>query len=145
MLKDKKPNASPVKKPSKKELLAEATRQRALVREVIFPLLLKHAKSVKQAQNICKTITVGLDAVFMQEVQEYTKYRSGDKLSTLKLTDFMNSGVQYEGEWALIEALQGEKIQDAKGLIEGMEKEIQRLVDKELINRSLDTLETEWL
>lgn len=145
MLKQQKKVVVKPKKPSKKELTAEMLRQRGLVKEVIWPILLKHSKSVKNAQNICKTLSVGMDAIFMQKIKEYQIYLSGEKLSLLDIKGMMNEGKEYQAEWALMEALQNEKIADAKGLIEGMHKELERLVDKELVERTLDSLNTEWL
>jgi len=125
--------------------MKEAVRQRELVKQVIYPILLKHATSIKNAKNICKTLVVGMDAIFMQKIKEYQQYMSGEKLETLNLKGFMNEGKQYEGEWALMEALKDEKIADAKGLVDGMEKELQRLTDKGELEKPLSELKTEFL
>ncbi len=128
-----------------KELKKEALRQRAIVKEQIYPLLLKHAKSVRNAKNICKTIVVGLDHVFQMDVKKYVDFRSSDRLESLKLKGFMNEGKEYEAEWALVELLKDEKIKDVKGLIQGLESELQRLTDKKELNTPLSEVKTEFL
>ncbi len=57
----------------------------------------------------------------------------------------MNEGKEYEAEWELVQALKDEKIKDAKGLIDGLEKELQRLTDKAELTTALSELKTEFL
>ncbi len=136
------------KKLTKKEIQAnkeEEARLRTLVKEVIYPILLKNAKNIKDAKNICRTVAVGMDAIFMQKVKEYQNFLTEDKLSVLKLNEQMNDSKDYPAEHALALAMENETVSCAKTLIEGMEAELNRLTDSELTNRSLDTLQTEWL
>ncbi|MGH7249348.1 MAG: hypothetical protein ACREGC_00055 [Minisyncoccia bacterium] len=79
------------------------------------------------------------------DLKKYSEFRSGDRLDTLKLKGFMNEGKEYAAEWALVEILKDEKIKDAKGLIAGMEAELNRLTDKEHLARPLSDLKTEFL
>lgn len=132
------------KKPSKEEV-RETKRQRTLVKDVIYQILTENNRSIKDAITICKTLVVGFDAVFMQDVQAYGKKRSADTLETLKLEDQMNDRKAYKTEWQLVEALKGETVTTAKNLVEGMQKEIERLVDKENLVRPLSQLTTEFL
>lgn len=120
-------------------------RQRAIVKDIIYPILLEHAKSVKDAKNICHTLVLGLDAVFSMDLKKYVEFRSGDRLESLKLKGFMNEGKEYAAEWALVEKLKDEKIKDVKGLIEGMEKELQRLTERDEKAKPLKELKTEFL
>lgn len=135
----------PAPKKLSKEDKIEIKRQQALVKEVIYPILLKHAKSVKQAKTILNTLVVGMDSIFMMEMQEWTKKRSHDPLNTLPLKQSMNIGKEFMAEWELVEALKDEKIMDSKALIDGMDKELQRLIDKEIIERPLKDLKTEFI
>lgn len=139
-----KQNAKP-KKQSKKEIKAETLRLRSLVTDIIYPILLKGSKSIQDAKTICKTLSVGMDALFMQKIKEYQTEMSKAKLDTLKLKENMNDPKQYPVEHALVEALKNESISAAKDLIEGMKSELDRLTDKELLERSLESLKTEWL
>ncbi len=79
------------------------------------------------------------------DLKKYSEWHSDDRLTTLNLKGFMNEGKEYEAEWEIINLLQDEKIKDVKGLISGMEKELQRLTDKEELTRPLNDLKTEFL
>jgi biotin synthase-like enzyme len=128
-----------------KKLKQEAERQRAIVRDVIWPIFLANAKNVKDAGNICKAFVLGMDTVFQMEMKKHMEERSKEPLETLKLDEFMTTGDAYQTEWKLLETLKNESIATSKGLIEGMGKELERLVDVELLDRPLDSLKTEWL
>lgn len=132
-------------KVSNKELKKEALRQRTIVVDKLYPTLLKHAKSVKDAKNLCKTLVLGLDTVFQMDLKKYADFHSHDRLSTLNLKGFMNEGKEYAGEWELVEMLKDEKISTVKGLISGMEGELNRLTDKEELARPLKDLKTDFL
>ncbi len=79
------------------------------------------------------------------DVRNYSVFRSQDRLTTLDLKGLMNEGKEFTTEWEWVEALKDEKISTVKGLIDGLEKELQRLTDKELLNRPLSELKTEFL
>jgi biotin synthase-like enzyme len=129
----------------KKQLKLEAERQRTIVRDVIWPTLLANAKNVKDAKNICKAFVLGMDTVFQMELKKRMEERSKEPLETLKLDDYMTTGDAYQTEWQLLAALKNESIATSKGLIEGMGKELDRLTEKELLDRPLDSLKTEFL
>ena len=136
------------KKLTKTEIKAnkeEETRLRDLVKNEIYPLLIKGSKNIKDAKNICRTLSVGMDAVFNLKLKEYEKYVSEGPLQVLDLNGNMNSPEEYPIEHAITDLLNLESVSVAKGLIEGMEAELNRLTDKELLERPLDTLKTEWL
>ena len=113
----KKESQAAPKKPSKKEIKAEIARQQALAKNVLFPLLLKHSKSVKNAENICKSVVVGMDAVFMKEIKEHQAKRSEDLLGTLSLDEFLNNGPEFDGIRQIVEALKDEKINSACAVV----------------------------
>lgn len=133
------------KRLSKKELQAEALRQRKIVKEVIYPILLKHAKSVKDAKNICKNFVIGMDAAFYADVERYQTFKSAEAFHTLNLKGLMNEGKEYTAEWEWVEALKDEKISSAKGLIDGLGRELDRLTTIEELKRPLSELKTEFL
>lgn len=90
-------------------------------------------------------MVIGLDTVYAMDMRKYSEFRSADRLSTLNLKGFMNEGKEYEAEWELVQVLQDEKIKDAKGLMDGLEKELQRLTDKAELTTALSELKTEFL
>lgn len=130
---------------SKKELKAEESRQRKLVTEIIYPALLKNSKSIKDAKNTAKNFIVGLDMGFQVDVKKYSDFRSHDRLETLNLKGLLNEGKEFTTEWEWIESLKDEKISTVKALISGLDRELQRLTDKELLERPLSSLKTEFL
>ncbi len=90
-------------------------------------------------------MVVALDATFQADIMKYSKERQMHALESLELTKAMNEGHENSAEWELIEALKLEKIADVKGLIDGMEKEIGRAIDVELLERPFDTVKVEIL
>ena len=139
----KNANQAAPKKLSKKEIKKEVSRQQQIAKEIIFPILLKHSKNIKNAQNLCKTIVVGMDAVFMQDIRAYQEKRSKELLESLKLDDYLKTSKEFEGERALVTALQGETIATVRGLVEGMHKMLEFSVDKEIVQRPLDSLQVD--
>ena len=133
------------KAPSKKEIKAETKRLRDFVSGRLYPLLIENSVSIMQAQTLCKTVITGMEAKFAQKMQEYQKYVQEDKLSMLELDKEIIKPKDSLAELAIIDLLKDEKIVNAKGLLEGMVREIDRLVKKETVSRKLDTLQTEWL
>lgn len=135
----------PKQKKLNKEQKEETKRQQALVKDVIYPILLKHAKSVKGAKTILNTLVVGMDAIFMMDIKKYSEKRSQESLSSLNLEQAMNSGKDFKAEWELVEVLKNETVTTSKALIDGMDKELQRLIDKEMLERPLSELKTEFI
>lgn len=86
-----------------------------------------------------------MDAVFHTDVLDYSKRRQEELLKVLDLTKSLNEGSENSPEWELVEVLRDEKISTVKGLIDGMDKELQRYIDKELMDRPLDSIKTEFL
>ncbi len=76
---------------------------------------------------------------------KYAKFRSQDRLTTLDLKGLMNEGKDYTTEWGWVEALKDEKISTVKGLIDGLNLELNRLTNQEELKRPLAELKTEFL
>lgn len=88
---------------------------------------------------------MGLDTGFQKDMVKYEEFRSGDRLETLSLKGLMNEGQQFTTEWTLIELLKDEKISTAKGLIQGLEGELNRLTLQEEMKKPLSELKTDFL
>lgn len=143
-LKDFLPKKNVLKKASKVEL-AEANRLRALVKEQIYPILLKNAKNIRDARVICKNFVIAVDAAFYMKIQAEQKRLSTATFSELDLKSVMNKGKENAAEWLLSENLKNEKTSDVKALIDGLDKEITRLIEKDMLDKPLSELKTEWL
>lgn len=143
-LKDFLPKKNVLKKASKEEM-AEANRLRALVKDQIYQILLKNAKNIRDARVICKNFVIAVDAAFYMKIQAEQKRLSSAIFSELDLKSVMNKGKENAAEWLLSENLKNEKTSDVKALIDGLDKEITRLIEKDLLDKPLSELKTEWL
>lgn len=143
-LKDFLPKKGVLKKASKEEM-AEANRLRALVKDQIYPILLKNAKNIRDARVICKNFVIAVDAAFYMKIQAEQKRLSSAIFSELDLKSVMNKGKENAAEWLLSENLKNEKTSDVKALIDGLDKEITRLIEKGMLDKPLSELKTEWL
>ena len=123
----------------------EIKRQQALVKEVLYPIFLKNTKNARELIQTCNNFNVGLDAAFYLGIQKEQKRLSEALLTELDLESVMNKDIKGSAEWLLIKALQNEKTATVKGLIEGMAREIQRIVEKDNIELPLKELKTEFL
>lgn len=128
-----------------KEELEQQKYHIELMKTVIFPIILENSTSIKDAQNICRNLIVGMDGTFHADVQKYIKARNEDKLSTFDLKNAMNPGQENTAEWKLVEALQNEKVSIIKSLLDGLDKQIEGLTNKELTERKLETLQIDFL
>lgn len=86
-----------------------------------------------------------MDAAFQIDVRNYSTYRSGDRLTTLDMKSIINPGKEQTTEWSWIESLKDEKISTVKGLLSGLERELQRLTDRDEKEKKLVELKTEFL
>ena len=86
-----------------------------------------------------------MDTAFFKDVEQYQTRKSAENFSTLSLKGLMNEGKDYTAEWEWVELLKDEKISSAKGLIEGLGRELERLTTKEELTRPLSDLKTEFL
>lgn len=132
------------KKPSKKELEKELLRQKQVVQEVIIPLLKKNSKSIRDAQNIVKSMIMALDYKFATKIQETQREISESKLETLdlasELKDNKKQGTSYSVEREIIEALKEEEIGTFKGLFQVTDRILENSIIKETMERPLETL-----
>lgn len=114
---------------------ADATRKRAFVSEVFFPLLQKHTNSIHQAKQVCKILQNDIMSTFNQGMKQ--------PVSTLDLTakvaDATDEGS--ESYRALTEAFKDMTIAESVELIGGMPEAITGGLGVEEWGRSLSELE----
>jgi hypothetical protein len=134
---DKKP-----RKPKKKDQIAwemkqkqDATRKRAFVGEVFFPLLKKHTKSIHQAKQVCK--------IFQNDIMSTFNQGMKNPVATLdlakKMEDDTSDGANAYRE--LAEAFKDLTIAEAAEIIGGMPEAIDGGLSMETWGRSLDDID----
>ncbi len=138
---------SPQKKFTKEER-KEYTRQRDLVNNVVMPILLKHSKSIRDCENILKSVVVGLDYKFQKRMKEYEAFLSGELLASLNLKEDMNDNinqkVDYIAERQIVDAFLNEKIGTFRGLLQGAGKVFEAAITKEMMDRKLESLNLKY-
>lgn len=117
----------------------EAIRLRTMVKEVIWPLLLKGSTDISNAEVMCQVLQMSIQQAFMGEMK--TK-----KLIDLKLREKLAPKVpQADYYLEILDLLQNETITDATRLLEAVGDEIKRLQKKEMSERKLESLKTDFI
>ncbi len=116
-----------------------AARLRALVKDVIYPILLKGSTSISNAEMMCQVLHMSIQQSFMGQMAQ-------QKLIDLKLREKLAPKVaQADYYLEILDLLQNETVTDATRLIEGIGDELKRLQKKEMSERKLDTLKTDFI
>lgn len=117
----------------------EVQRQRKIVVEKIFPLLLKHSTSIANASQISQVLLMTLR-------QAYANQMVGKKVKELDIEKQIDPKVPQASVYLeLFKLFEDESISMANNLLEGVGNEIQRLLQKEQHERSFDTLKTDFI
>ncbi len=131
--------------PTKEQLLQqmeaakEAKRLRVLVTEKLWPLLLKGSTSISNAEQICQILTMSIQQAFMSEMKI-------KKIIDLKVREKVNPKAPQADYYAeILDVIGNETMTDATRLIEGLGDEVKRLQKKEMSERKLDTLKTDFI
>lgn len=135
---EKQPEMSP-------EMKAEQERQRTLVKESLYPLLLKNSKSIEDAKNMLYAASTAIHQAFQKKIMERQVEMSKQLLSDLEISSIMQSGEEFDRDRELMDLFKDETIATASGLIEGMKGAIDSFQREESTKRSLDTLKTDFL
>lgn len=119
--------------------IAEANRQRRLVVEKMYPILLKCSKNISDAQVF---LTASKNAIEQ-------KFNSGKYVKTIdeiKVLDDLDPNAPNAAAYReFIELFRYEKVFTAERLIEGMGNAIESFLREEFTKRKLDTLKTDFL
>lgn len=113
----------------------EATRKRAFVSDVFFPLLKKHTKSIHQAKQVCK--------IFQNDIMSTFNLGMQNKVETLDLAKKMDADTS-EGADAyreLAKAFEALSITEALELVGGMPEAIDGGMSIDEWTRSLDEID----
>lgn len=117
----------------------ETERRRTIAKDTLFPILLKSAKSIRHAQQICKIFENGI----------LTLHNNG--LATKTLTD-LDLAEHFKGDdeahvtfREILEAFKEEKLNSCLDIIGGMSGAIDSFITQETTTRPLSELKTYFL
>lgn len=117
----------------------EIVRQRAIVTDKLYPIVLKASKNVSDSM------------VFLQILSQSIRQQFNNQMLKQDLKDLnLLAQIDSKAERAAffkeaLELFQDEKVITATKLIEGLGDEIDRLIKKENAERSLSTLKTDFI
>lgn len=107
------------------KLKAEEKRQRALVKEVIYPWLIANSKSIDDAKNMLYAATIGVQQAFNLQVAKEQKRLSIVPLSEIKVEEILQPGAEYDRDRALIALFKDEPVATAESLLSGAKRAIE--------------------
>lgn len=139
MPKPKRVNKSSEQVAAEMRQIQEVKRQRALTKDVIFPLLVKGSTSISNAQQMIQVLSMSIRQAFNAQMKDL-------KVADLKVKEKIDPKVNQADYYCeLLTVLEGERLTDVINLLEGIENEIARLIKKETSERKLETLKTDFI
>lgn len=138
-------NESPRRNKTKEEIEAdmkrgaEVKRLRALVKDSIYPAVVKASISIDDSKFLLHSFSGMMMDKFLESMKEV-------KFVDLKLGEKLDLKHEKFAEYQELLALFGnETVFTARELIEGMKAEIEMMISNEMKERKLDTLKTNFL
>lgn len=123
----------------------EEARQRILVKEILYPHLLKNTKTIADAKMLCTMANLYVQQSFSKKIVEEQTRLSKEKLSILKLEDLDVQTKSAKDFIKLFAIFQNESIATTTSLIGGMVKAIESFEKEEETKRHLDSLKATFL
>jgi hypothetical protein len=97
------------------------------------------SENVEDAKNFTQAVTIAIRQAFNNKMRKST-------VGSLKLQDMLDkNGPDYKRYKFVLDLFKDESIFDSLELIDGMTNAINAFVQKEMLKRKLDTLETDFL
>lgn len=128
-----------------KAFKAEETRQRHLVKDVIYPYVMANSKSIEDAKNLIYACHMAVQQGFQKRVMEEQMRISKEKVSFLELESIIAIQPEFARDKGLLDLVVDEKIATADSLLGGLKQAIESFQREEGTKRGLDTLKTEFL
>lgn len=124
----------------------EQTRQRTLVKDVLWPYLLKNTKSIEDAKQLLTMADMYLQKAFSDKVSATQLEWSEKKVSELGMKDAKAADPKlYKEILGVVSLFDGERVKDGTNLLGGMAKAIESFQKEEATKRGLETLKTTFL
>lgn len=127
------------------KVAAEAKRQRAFVKEVLYPFLIANSKSVDDAKNLLYAAVVGVQQTFHVEVSKEQKRLSVMPVKELGVEKNMQPGEQFDRDRALLALFAEEPVATAESLLAGAKKAIESFEREQSVKQNLKDLPAELL
>jgi hypothetical protein len=119
--------------------IQEVKRMRAFVKDTFYPQLILASTSIDDAKYLLTSFSNMVMEQFLTLMKE-------KKFAELNLKDKLDPKLpQYEEFVKLLDLFNDETVFSARELIEGMNMEIQTMINNELKERKLDSLKTNFL
>jgi len=128
-----------------KQQEAEVKRQRLLVKNVLYPYLLKNAENIIKAKQLCYETSTVLSSAFQKQVMDYQRKLSDSKSSMLIVEDTLKKGDGFKVNQGMLDLFKDETITVANSLILGMQNAIESFINEENSKRELKSLKTTFL
>lgn len=128
-------------KPTKEqtEQLKEVKRQRKIAKDKLFPFLEVSSKNVEDAKNFLQIFSVTIRQAFNNKMLVST-------IGSLKIEKLMDTkSPDYKRYKYVLDLFKDETITTALGLTEGMGQALDAFIRKEMSERKLDSLKTDFL
>lgn len=121
------------------EIAKETKRQRELVKQYLYPITVKASISIADASQFLQVLLMSVRQKFQSQMLTQT---IGD-LKLVEQIDPKAPRADYFKEF--LDILINENVSTVTKLIEGLSDEFDRLIKKELNERKLDTLKTDFI
>lgn len=119
--------------------IKEATRQKALIKEKIYPTLIEASENIQDAKMFLSSFSSMIMDAFLVRMQDV-------KFKELKLNErLLVDGPHKEHFEKLLSHFDDESVFTAREITEGLRNEVQMFIDDEMKSRKLDTLKTNFL
>lgn len=139
--KTKKENTSAEQKAQE----AEVNRQRALVRDVIYPLVMRNSKSIEDAKTYLQTVATALESAYAKEMQVKQMELSLSPTKNLDVSNVITKDTKYDRERELLAIFADEKLGTTDALLMGLKQAIEGFQREEAAGRDLATLKATFL
>lgn len=123
----------------KMEVERETKRQRAIVRDEIYPIVLEASKNITGGSIFAQTLLMTFRHAANKKIMDIT-------VGELGINDAIDKNLDKDGYYGkVIDILSKEKIGNAGTMMEGIANEIERLLKKEQAERPLSSLKTDFI
>lgn len=123
----------------------EVIRQREIVKNLLYPFLMKETNSIVEAKRLCYEVQQILTQSFQKKVSEVQKEISDKITSEFEFEDIIKKGDGFKVDKKLFDMLKNEKLSVVNSLLQGMQNAIDSFVQEELAGRNLTSLKASLL